>query len=409
VNQRGLKIQVQPSSRRIFPDKEFVRAGAEMKMDLSEAGVIFGVKEVPPEMLQAQTAYVFFSHVIKGQTYNMPMLQRLLDLRCTLIDYEMVRNDEGRRLIFFGHFAGLAGMVDALWTLGRRYQSRGISTPFLELKPTHQYDSLEDAKRAVRAVGAEIATNGLPSGITPLVIGVAGYGNVAKGAQEILADLPNIKITPGSLGSRDHGDSRAIYRCTFREEDLVARKSGDFDLQDYYEHPENYRSIAEDKLEKLSLLINANYWDERYPRLVRCDWMKRIYSESRTPKLQVIGDFGCDIGGNVECTLKCTEPADPVFTWIPATAEIVSGVEAHGPAVLAVDILPTELPRESSEEFSSTLEAFIPAIAAADYSQSFEDLELPSAIKRAVITHQGRLTPEYQYLHEYLQSGNHQA
>ncbi len=402
VNQHGLQIQVQPSARRVFPDKEFVRAGAEMKMELSEAGIIFGVKEVPPDLLQAETAYMFFSHVIKGQSYNMPMLKKILELGCTLIDYEKVRDDEGRRLIFFGHFAGLAGMIDALWTLGQRYQSRGIRTPFLHLEPAHRYESLDDAKQAVRKVGAEISEQGLPSEITPLIIGIAGYGNVAGGAREILAELPHQEIAPSELESAQPENSRLVYGCTFKEQDLVAKRKGEFDLQDYYAHPENYESIAEEKLEKLSLLINANYWDERYPRLVRSEWLRKLYSQSTEPRLQVIGDLGCDIGGNVECTLKCTDPGDPVFTWIPESNEIVSGVDAHGPAILAVDILPTELPRESSQEFASALESFVPAIAAADFTSSFEDLELPAPIKRAVIVHRGELTPEFEYLREYL-------
>lgn len=404
VDLHNIRVIVQPSSHRIFQDKEFIRAGADLKLDLDEAPVIFGVKEVPPELLQPETAYVYFSHTIKGQDYNMPMLSRLLDLRCTLIDYEMVRNDEGRRLIFFGHYAGLAGMIDALWTLGQRYQAMGVQTPLLDLRPTHKYDSLEDAKIALRKVGSEISERGLPEAIAPLIIGIAGYGNVAKGAQEILSQLPTLEIPPSSLGRETFDDTRHLYRCTFKEPDLVAPRSGEFELQNYYSHPENYESIAEPRLEHLSLLVNANYWDERYPRLVRSEWLRGLYARDPKPRLQVIGDFGCDIGGNVECTLRSTDPGDPVFCWNPETGEITPGVDGPGPAILAVDILPTELPRESSEEFASAIESFVPSIAATDFSKPFDELQLPAPIKRAVITHRGQLTPEFAYLAQYLQS-----
>jgi len=402
VDRHDIRIMVQPSSHRIFPDKDFVRAGAEMKMDLGEVSVIFGVKEIPEKLLDAGTTYMFFSHVIKGQPYNMPMLSRLMELGCTLIDYEMVRDDSGKRLIFFGRYAGLAGMIDALWTLGRRFSSRGIKNPLEHLQPAHAYADLEEARTAIRRVGQEILDEGLPVEMTPLVIGVAGYGNVARGAQEILAELPIREISPSSLGFEEISDSRVVYRTTFREKDLVAANQGDFDLQEYYAHPEAYHSIIEEKLPFLSLLINANYWDERYPRLLRNEWLRDLYSGPEEPKLQVIGDLGCDIGGNIECTVKCTEPGDPVFTWIPETGEIVSGVEPRGPAILAVDILPTELPREASEEFARALEPFVKDIASADYSRSFEDLDLPSAIKRAVIVHRGKLTPEFLHLEESL-------
>jgi len=404
INTHDLKILVQSSARRIFPDKDFVRAGAEMRMDLEEASVIFGVKEVPAGLVQEGKAYMFFSHVIKGQPYNMGMLQTLLDRNCTLIDYEMVRDDQGRRLIFFGRYAGLAGMIDALWTLGKRWEACGIRTPLLQLEATHRYGNLTEAKAALRSVGKEIAEKGLPPEISPLIVGIAGYGNVARGAMEILGELPNQNISPEELGNPGLDSNRLIYHCTFREEDLVRRKSGSFDLQEYYNHPEHYEFAAEEKLEHLSLLINANYWDERYPRLVRAEWLRKLWAGSEEPVLQVIGDLGCDIAGNVEVTLKCTDPGDPVFTWIPESGDIAAGVDARGPAILAVDILPTELPREASEEFASALEAFIPAIAAADYSREFDELNLPSPIKRAVIVHRGKLTPEFEYLEEHLEA-----
>jgi len=120
------------------------------------------------------------------------------------------------------------------------------------------------------------------------------------------------------------------------------------------------------------------------------------------PRLRVLGDISCDIEGTLQSTIKVTEPDDPVYVFDPVTHTATSGVAGHGPVVLAVDILPTELPRESSEEFSRVLEQFVPAIAAADYGVPFAELALPSAIKRAVIVHRGQLTPDYAYLKEFL-------
>jgi alpha-aminoadipic semialdehyde synthase len=152
--------------------------------------------------------------------------------------------------------------------------------------------------------------------------------------------------------------------------------------------------------------MNCNYWDARYPRLVTKAQVADLFSAESAPRLRVIGDLGCDVKGAVECTLKCTEPKDPIYVFDPATGEIESGVTGHGPVVLAVDILPAELPRESSEEFSSALASYIPALARADYSVAFEDLDLPPELRRAVIAHRGRLTPDYSYLDEHLAGAN---
>jgi alpha-aminoadipic semialdehyde synthase len=405
VEDSELQVFVQPSARRVFHDKEYVRAGASMTSDLSDVPVILGVKEIPADRLLPDTTYVFFSHVIKGQPANLPMLRRLKELGCTLIDYEMVRDDEGKRLIFFGRFAGLAGMIDSLGTLGRRLQSEGTQSPFTSIEPAHAYSSLDDAKAAVRQAGVEIENNGLPPGTAPLVVGVAGYGNVAKGVREILAELPTRTVPPNELQqlrASQLGD--CVVQTTFKEEHLVRPRdsSADFGLQDYWDHPEKYRSDFDRYLPYLTVLMNCNYWDERYPRLVTKDALRALYTGFDSPRLRVIGDLGCDVGGAVECTAKCTDPGDPVFVWNPADDSISSGFEGEGPAILAVDILPSELPREASEEFSLALGPFLPALAGADLTVPFESLALPSEIRRAVILYRGEFTPEFRYLKAHL-------
>jgi alanine dehydrogenase len=405
VKSSGVEVLVQPSARRVFHDKEYVRAGATMAENLADAKVILGVKEIPPDLFQPDTAYVFFAHVIKGQPYNMPMLAKMLELGCTLIDYEKICDENGRRLIFFGRFAGLAGMIDSLWALGQRLRREGLPTPLASIEPAHAYSSLDEAKIAVRETGERIASEGLPEELTPLIIGVAGYGNVAGGVREILAELPHRDVKPDNLEEIFEGPSpHCFYQSTFHEEHLVEPKKRDhpFELQDYYDHPERYRSIFDRHLPRLTVLMNCNYWDERYPRLVTKDQLRTLWAGDTPPRLRVIGDLSCDIEGGVECTLKCTEPSDPVYVYDPQEESIASGVDGSGPVVLAVDILPAELPREASEEFSSTLAPFLPALAEADFDVPFSELALPPELLGAVIAHRGELTPDYRYIEAHL-------
>ena len=58
------------------------------------------------------------------------------------------------------------------------------------------------------------------------------------------------------------------------------------------------------------------------------------------------------------------------------TGEIASGFNGNGPAILAVDILPSELPLEASEEFAKALAPILPALARADFSRPFDALEI---------------------------------
>lgn len=404
ISEHGLEVLVQPCSRRIFPDAEFVRVGARLTSDLSEAKVILGVKEVPPDALQPGTVYLFFAHVIKGQPPNMPMLRRLLELGCTLIDYERIVDDAGHRLIFFGRFAGLAGMIDTFWVLGQRLRREGFETPFAGLQPAHEYSDLEAARDAVAAAGREIANHGLPEALRPLVVGITGYGNVASGALEILHELPNQEVAPEDLPRLVAGDGRRVWRVTFKEHDMVEPvAAGDvFELQDYYRHPERYRSRFGPVLPRLTVLVNACYWDQRYPRHVTLSDLQALWQGPERPRLRVIGDLSCDVGGGVECTLRATDPGDPVYVWEPATGDTVAGVAGDGPVVLAVEILPAELPLEASRAFSEALAPYLTSIAAADWDAELDDLDLPPAIRRAIIVHRGRLAPEYRGLRRHL-------
>ncbi len=113
-DEHGIEVFVQPSPIRVFTEDEFEAHGATVREDLADCPIVFAVKEIPASFFRPGGAYMFFSHVIKGQPYNMPMLRRLMELGCTLIDYEKVIDDQGRRLIFFGRHAGLAGMIETL-------------------------------------------------------------------------------------------------------------------------------------------------------------------------------------------------------------------------------------------------------------------------------------------------------
>ena len=412
VEEDGLEVVVQASDRRIFTDADYCHAGIEVADDLASCPIVFGIKEVPIPVLESGKTYVFFSHTIKGQAYNMPMLRKILDMGCTLIDYEKVTDEGGRRLIFFGNYAGLAGMIETLWAFGKRLVSEGTPNPFEGIERTLDYPDLGTAKEAIRGIGKRIEREGLPNEITPLVVGIAGYGNVSRGAQEILDLLPVKEISSGelaTLNATNDVSNRVVYKVVFREEDMVERREGDkpFDLQEYYDHPERYRGVFERYLPHLNILVNCIYWEPRYPRLFSKEAVRRLYRGSKPrptrPRLKVIGDITCDVEGAIECMVKATEPDNPVYVYDPVADKAIDGIEGNGPVVMAVEILPSELPRESSAYFSGVLKGYVPAIAAADYSGDFASCDLPPEIKRAMIAYRGELTPDYRYIEKLLQ------
>ncbi len=399
----GLRIQVQSSEKRIFGDSEYSRAGAEIVPDMKNADVIFGVKEVTIPSFEQNKTYVFFSHIIKGQSYNMPMLRSMIEKKVNLIDYEKVTDEKGRRLIFFGNYAGLAGMIDTIWALGLRLKYMGIDTPFIKLKQARMYNSLEEAKSDLRDISAEIAEKGLPEEICPLTVGFTGYGNVSKGAQEIFNILPFKEISPAELPGLNNSktSNKKLYKTVFKEEHLAERKDGSqFILQDYYDHPELFSGTFEKYIPHLSVMMNCVFWTEKYPRLVTKKYLKANHTGSS--KLLAIGDVTCDVHGSVECTELGTPINDPIYVYDPVKGTHKMGYTGDGLLIMSVDILPSELPRESSEFFSRELYPFVKSIASCDFSAGYEDLSLPVEIKKALILHKGEFTPDYRYIQNFL-------
>ncbi|MBI5498677.1 MAG: hypothetical protein HY907_00415 [Deltaproteobacteria bacterium] len=399
----GFDVVVQPSDIRVYRDADWTSAGARLSGDLAPCDVVLGVKEMPEDIFRGGGVYVYFAHVAKGQKYNMPMLRTLLARRATLVDYEKIVDDRGRRLVFFGRHAGLAGAIDSLWSLGRRLATEGFETPLAALEPAHRYGDLETARRALAAAGAGIRERGLPASLVPLVVGVTGYGHVAGGAMEVLEalgarevaveDLPRL-FEPGGA------DARTVYRVTFREEHTVepVAAGARFELAEYFEHPERYRGVFERHVPSLTVILNCVYWDAKYPRLVTKAGLARLWAQEAAPRLRVLGDITCDVLGSIECNLRTTTPDAPVYVWDPRTDTARDGVEGRGPIVLAVDNLPCELPDESSMSFGRALAPFVPALLGADWAQPFERLVLPRELKDAVIAHRGELAPRYAYI-----------
>ena len=398
----SIETMVQPSKIRIFPDYQYKNIGAQVNDNLS-SNVIFAIKEIPIDFFEKGKTYAFFSHTIKGQKHNMSMLKKMMKLGCNLIDYEKITDEKGRRLVFFGRYAGLAGMIDTLWAFGKKTKMKKIINPFSDIKQTIGYKDLDEAKNHLKKLAEKIKNEGLPDSISPLVVGFAGYGNVSVGAQEILDIFPTKEIPPKRIDTiKENPSNKTLYKVVFKEEDMVepVLKAKKFNLQDYYNNPHLYKSVFHSYLNKLSILMNCIYWTKKYPRLVTKKYMKNNYNEQF--KLQVIGDISVDINGAIEFTNKVTTPDNPVFVYNPKSGELIDGYEGDGIVVMAVDNLPCELPRESSIAFSNSLIRFIPSILEADFSDDFNKLKLPSEIKKAVVLYHGKLTPDYSYINKFL-------
>eukprot|EP00300_Choanocystis_sp_HF-7_P012612 c17957_g1_i1.p1 GENE.c17957_g1_i1~~c17957_g1_i1.p1 ORF type:complete len:1041 (+),score=246.16 c17957_g1_i1:38-3160(+) len=412
VKEHDIRVLVQPSTRRVFPDDEFIQAGAEVTDDLSPANLILGVKQVPVKFLLPDRTYMFFSHTIKAQADNMPLLDAVLDRKVTLVDYECVRKGgvpAQERLIAFGRFAGLAGMVDTLSGLGRRLLSLGHSTPLLNVAPCYTYASLDAALSSVDDVARRLGQPGNQSWIealSPFVFTFTGHGKVCNGALEVFNRLPHTMVNPNDLEALQHELStaapnstarRRLYGCIAEAEHMVQHPTNPkWTRQEYFDNPQAFVPVFhKNVLPHTSVLVNAMYWDQRFPRLVTVEQAQELAKEGKL-RLLMDADLTCDLRGSVEFLTQSTSIEQPFYVWDPTTNTASSDIETQGVVMLGVDILPAELPREASKHFGDILIDFIPKMI--DHQASSPHTELPAEIANACIASQGKLTERYKYI-----------
>jgi alanine dehydrogenase len=402
--------------KRAFKDRDYKLAGAEISEDLSKVKVIFGLKEIHVSRILPGKVYYFFSHTHKGQIKNRPMLKKLIDLESTLIDYELITDENNnRKITAFTYNAGYAGMVDTLWTLGRRLKLSGVENPFEQVPQAIEGEDLFSVKNILKKVAKKIEMEGTSENIAPIIICILGKGKTAHGAREILDILPHKDINLLELEDTfRNGSRKKIYVLQIDTDFMYRLKHGvkyltaDFnklnfhDKKNFYlEHPEYFKSNLDIILPYISVLMNCVIWSPKYPRTIPKSLIKKIYEQHKT--IIAIGDITCDPNGSIEFS-KETWIDNPVYIYNPENDSVKDGFNGEGIAVMAVTNLPCEFSADASSQFSENLKPYLKAIVSANYKDGLQDSNLPDEIKRAVIMWKGKFTKKYSYMKKYIEN-----
>ena len=117
-------------------------------------------------------------------------------------------------------------------------------------------------------------------------------------------------------------------------------------------------------------------------------------AKSNDFKIKVVADISCDIDGPVASTIRPSTIPDPIYGYHPITEKEDNFTEDGVIAVMAVDNLPCELPKDASEDFGKEfIDKILPNLIGEDKD---------NIIKRATICKEGDLTSEFEYLRNYL-------
>ena len=391
LKEQGYSVELEPCDIRIFSDEQYQQAGVLYPAHPDTAEFVLGIKEPPVSSIKYGQVHLAFSHTIKGQDYNMPLLQKIIDEKATLLDYEpIVDPATGQRTIAFGRYAGIAGAVDSFSILGEKLKQKGLATPLSKLQMTYQYNTVENLKE-------HLAQYDLSQG-EPIRALVVGTGKVGKGAIEVCQwlGLPQVSAEDFLAGNLPSGSFFAVLSSRH----INQRKDGkSFDMADFVEQgAKAYESSFDKVLGNFNILLQTPYWTEKYPK--HLTQQRMLEYKDKLPL--VVGDISCDINGSLECTKKASEIDHPAFTYKVETGELIDGISWQGVTVMSIDNLPCELPIDASNDFSTALKTYAPQIMSMDLSKSFDDCGLPDDLKQAVIVYKGQLTPKYQYLNAFL-------
>ena len=366
-NPAAVKILVQTSDHRCFPDKEYLMAGVEVKEDISECDLFFGIKEVPISDLIRGKTYLFFSHTKKKQLYNQQLFRSILEKEITLIDYECLEHEDGQRILGFGFFAGVVGAHNGIMAYGRR-------TGKYELERVH-------AQKDFRQLIHTYFGLKLPN----IKVAITGSGRVAHGVLEIMNLLGLVEVEPDEYLEREF--AYPVF-TQLKGADLYEHLSDySYNRQDFHLNPRNYRCKFLRYAKTTDILMNGIYWDKDMPRLF--EWQHISENDFR---IQTIADISDDKDGSVPCNLGDSPYEQPVYGVDKITRQKTAPYLQGSIDMMAVGNLPNELPRDASRYFGEQLIKYV-----------LEDLVNGNSpiIERATMTRMGKLTKPFAYLKEY--------
>ncbi len=369
ANYPEIELVVQSSQVRRFKDNEYIELGVKVVENVDDCDVLMGVKEVPIKDLIANKTYFYFSHTIKKQSYNRNLLLAMLEKNIAMVDYETLTDSRGIRLIGFGKYAGIVGCYNSFYAYG-------IRTGAYQLKRAYQCDDRAEME-------AELKKINLPNNYK---IVTSGGGRVNSGIEEILNKIGIRKVSPSEILTQEFDEP--VY-AQIQVDDYYKKQDGsDFEREEVYNHPKRFERDFMKFAKVADMYISGHFWDEDAPYI-----FTREDAKDPQFKIKVVGDVSCDIDSAVACTLRPSTIKEPLYSYDVITEKETKFDNPNAIIVMAVDNLPCELPKDASE----------------DFGREFIDKVLPhlindkeQVIERATICKNGDLTPDYEYLRDYV-------
>lgn len=369
-NYPNLLIKAEPSEKRVYTNRQYTNVGVKITDNLLDCNLLLGLKEVDIQKVIPGKTYLFFAHVAKMQHRKKSYFKQLASKKITLVDYEYLTNKNEKRIAAFGYWAGIAGLYNAFYALGKRYKT-------FELPLVSSFSSFN-------ALFNKLNNLVLP----PVKIIITGAGNSAKGVSDTLKKLGIKGVSQSAFLNKSF--NFPVY-CILSPRQFLVQKDGlPYSKADFKANRDQYISIFHQYAEVADLYFACHYWENNMPLL-----LTNNHLASKESRLKIVADISCDINGPIACTLKESTIENPFYDFNPLTQNIEPAFSSPDNInVMAVGNLPTMLPFDSSNYFSDVLTKKI-----LPHFISEKDCEI---IENATLLKNGQLTCAFNDLYDYL-------
>ncbi|KAI9139625.1 saccharopine dehydrogenase [Paraphysoderma sedebokerense] len=307
---KGFKITVEESKERIFDDKEYADVGCTMAPfntwpTAPADAYIVGLKELQEDTFPLSHTHIFFAHCYKNQAGWKDILKRFDDGKGCLLDLEFLVDEKGRRVAAFGYHAGFAGSAIGIdvWC-HQQLSDKNNPVPYPSVTPYPNETEL------ITYIKSRIEAASKKAGKTPTVMVMGALGRCGTGAVDfcVKAGIPESHILKWDMAETKRGGP--------------------------------FQEIIE-----ADIFVNCIYLSKPIPPFLVPDML-----DLPSRKLSVLVDVSCDT----------TNPHNPIPVYKVNTTFVrpTVAIETKNPTrldVVAIDHLPTMLPRESSEAFCNDL------------------------------------------------------
>ena len=199
--ENNYEIQFEPSDTRCYKDEEYESAGCVPASidEMDSSAIIMGLKEFDmTKTALLNKKHFYFSHAFKGQENSHVIINNFQENGGYIYDYEYIVDENGRRVIAFGYWAGFAGMYLGLL----QYADRGAR----ELAPT----TASEIRNILREYGAK-----------PKITICGARGRCGSGCLELLK-LVDISPHICEKGERIPEDTEIFINAIYLSPDSTA-------------------------------------------------------------------------------------------------------------------------------------------------------------------------------------------